>query len=130
MYIQITTRRSRELIDITDEITQRLPTNKSGLVHVFVLHTTATVTTIDQDTGIDKDLFTFLSGITPHATWIHPHNPEHTPAHLLSSLIGPSVSIPYEEGHLQLGTWQKLVLVELDGPRERKLAISFTPVSQ
>lgn len=130
MQLRITTKKSRELIDITDEVTQHIPPDQSGIVHIFVLHTTAAVTTIDQDPGIDEDLFTFLSGITPKATWVHPHDPQHVPAHLLSSMIGPSVSIPYTDGRLQLGMWQQVVLVELNGPRERKLAISFTPVAQ
>lgn len=130
MNLRITTKKSRQLIDITDEISQHLPENESGVVSIFVLHTTAAVTTIDSDPGIDGDFFDFLSGITPKVQWRHPHNPPHVPAHILSSIIGPSVAIPYADGQLQLGTWQRIVLVELDGPRERKLIISFTPVLQ
>lgn len=130
MRIPITTRESRELTDITDEISQHLPENGAGVAHIFVQHTTAAVTTIDSDPGIDQDFFNFLSGITPEVQWKHPHNPPHVPAHIFSSIIGPSLAIPYEDGQLQLGTWQRVVLVELDGPRERKLIISFTPVPQ
>lgn len=130
MNLRITTRKSRELTDITDEITQHLPENEVGIANIFVLHTTAAVTTIDSDPGIDGDFFDFLSGITPNVQWRHPHNPPHVPAHILSSIIGSSIAIPYADGQLQLGTWQRVILVELDGPRERKLIISFTPVSQ
>lgn len=128
MNIRITTKENREVIDITDEVMRYLPADGAGIAHIFVQHTTASVTTIDSDPGIDLDLFDFLTGITPDVKWRHPHNPDHAPAHLISSIIGPSVSIPFENGHLQLGTWQQVVLIELDGPRERTLVINITPV--
>ena len=51
----------------------------------------------------------------PKLNYRHPHNPAHVPAHLASSIIGPSVSIPVENGELILGTWQRIILVELMG---------------
>ncbi len=104
---------------------QQIPAHRSGLVHIFVQHTTCAVTTIDSDSGIDQDLFDFLSGITPDIKWRHPHNPAHAPAHLLSSIIGPDITVPFEKGKIQLGTWQRIVLVEFDGPRERSIQVSI-----
>jgi secondary thiamine-phosphate synthase enzyme len=49
------------------------------------------------------------------------------PDHILSSLIGTSVALPVDRGQILLGTWQRIVLVELDGPRERDLVLSITP---
>lgn len=130
MNLRITTKESRGLIDLTDDISQHLPESGAGVASIFVLHTTAALTTIDSDPGIDGDFFDFLSGITPNVKWRHPHNPPHVPAHILASIIGSSVAIPYVDAQLQLGTWQRIVLVELDGPRERKLIINFTPIIQ
>ena len=52
------------------------------------------------------------------------HDPAHMPAHIASSLVGPSVTIPVRAGKLVLGTWQRIILIELDGPKTRKLVIT------
>lgn len=114
----------REIIDITDEVSKHIAEDR-GVAIVFVRHTTAALTTADLDPGTDEDLLEFLDKITPQARWRHPHDPSHAPDHLLASLIGPSVSVPYEGGALRLGTWQRIVLVELDGPRERNITIQI-----
>lgn len=59
----------------------------------------------------------------PKLDYRHPHNPAHVPAHLASSIIGPSVTVPVQDGKLKLGTWQRIVLVELDGPRDRAVKV-------
>ncbi len=53
----------------------------------------------------------------------HPHDPQHTPDHILSSLIGTAITLPVKQGKLLLGTWQRVVLVEFNGPRQRELVI-------
>lgn len=123
--LQISTNEQRQVMDITDQVATKLPTSGEGTAHVFVRHTTCAVTTADLDPGTDLDLLDFLLGITPELQWRHPHNPAHAPAHLLSSVIGPSVSVPFVNGQLQLGTWQRIIVVELDGPRERELTITI-----
>lgn len=67
-----------------------------------------------------------FEAMIPKLRYRHPHNPAHVPDHILSALIGTSVSLPFEKRKLVLGTWQRVVLVELDGPRERELAISIS----
>jgi thiamine phosphate synthase YjbQ (UPF0047 family) len=57
-------------------------------------------------------------------TYRHPHDPAHAPDHILATLIGPSITVPYANRALLLGTWQRIVLVELDGPRQRTVHIS------
>jgi secondary thiamine-phosphate synthase enzyme len=129
--LAITTKAKREVVDITEAVAAAVVPG-SGAVHVTVLHTTAALTTADLDPGTDQDFLDFLEGITPNppeGAWRHPHNPAHTPDHLLASLIGPSVSVPVTDGKLVLGTWQRIVLVELDGPRTRDVAITFSPDS-
>jgi secondary thiamine-phosphate synthase enzyme len=124
MNITIATTKPNEVIDITDKITREV-VDFSGLVSVFVLHTTAAITTADLDPGTDLDLLEGLTGMLPDRQWRHQHNPEHAPAHILSSIVGPGVVVPVTNGQLVLGTWQRIVLVELDGPKERNIEVSL-----
>lgn len=119
------TSQKREVVDITDEVVKLVPKEGSGVVQVFVAHTTAALTTADLDPGTDLDLLDFLEGIVPLKKWRHPHDPEHAPDHLLASIIGSNASVPYHSGQLQLGTWQRIILMEFDGPRERNITISI-----
>lgn len=121
----IETSDKRQVIDITERVASEIDNGASGLVTVFVQHTTAAVTLADLDPGTDEDFLEFLAKITPDVKWRHPHDPSHAPDHLLASLIGASVVIPVASGKLALGTWQRIVLVELDGPREREIVVSF-----
>jgi secondary thiamine-phosphate synthase enzyme len=128
MNIEVATSQKHQVIDITDEISQKVP-NETGLVNVFIKHTTAAVTTADLDPGTDKDFLDFLQSLVPDINWRHPHDPSHAPDHLLSALIGPALSVPVEKGKLQLGSWQRIILVELDGPRQRDIILSFIEAS-
>jgi secondary thiamine-phosphate synthase enzyme len=124
--ISIKTHKKREVIDITDLIEQELGKSSSGICHLLVLHTTAALTTADLDPGTDLDMLDAFEAMMPKLRYRHPHNPAHVPDHILSALIGTSVSLPFEKRKLLLGTWQRVVLIELDGPRERELAISIS----
>ncbi len=119
----------RQVTDITDQVQNAVNGAgiENGLCAVTVLHTTAAVTTADLDPGTDLDFLDFLEGITPMVRWRHPHAPDHAPDHLLASLIGPTVLLPVADGRLKLGTWQRIVLVEFDGPRDRSVNITVIP---
>lgn len=119
----VKTASSKDIVDITRKISEQIKSVESGAVLVNVLHTTAALTTADLDPGTDRDFMDFLNSLVPDINWRHPHNPAHTPSHLLSSLIGPSLVVPIENGQLVLGTWQRIILVELDGPRERQITV-------
>jgi len=125
--LQISTNEKRQVVDITSEVMDALPRTGSGVVTVFVQHTTAAITTADLDPGTDLDLLDFLDSLVPDRPWRHPHNPAHAPDHLLASLIGPSVNVPYQDGQLLLGTWQRIILIEFDGPRSRNVCAVPTP---
>jgi secondary thiamine-phosphate synthase enzyme len=125
MEVRITTTDKRQVVDITDRLEQLVPENLTGVAVVTVLHTTSAITTADLDPGTDLDLLDALDGLIARRQWRHPHNPAHAPDHLLSSIIGPSVTIPITGGHLQLGLWQRVVLVELDGPKTRLVTVIF-----
>ncbi len=124
--ISIKTHKKREVLDITDRIEQELGKSSSGICHLLVLHTTAALTTADLDPGTDLDMLDAFEAMMPKLHYRHPHNPAHVPDHILSALIGTSISLPFEKKKLLLGTWQRVVLIELDGPRERELAISIS----
>ena len=124
--ITISTKKKSEVLDITSLIESRLrdAASEHGVCTIFAAHTTCALTTADLDPGTDLDLLDALRKLLPRLSYRHPHDPEHAPDHLLSSLIGPSVTIPYRNRRLLLGTWQRVILVELDGPRQRTLYIS------
>lgn len=126
--LSIKTRSKREVLDITDVIQEQLEKNgaTSGICHLLILHTTAALTTADLDPGTDLDMLDAFEAMVPKLRYRHPHNPAHVPDHILSALIGTSLSLPFDKKKLLLGTWQRVVLIELDGPRERELALSIS----
>lgn len=124
---QVATRGKEQVVDITELIEDFLRTEAGppeGVCVVFAAHTTCALTTADLDPGTDLDLLQALRSLLPHQSYRHPHDPEHTPDHILSSLIGPSLALPYANHRLLLGTWQRVILVELDGPRQRTLYLT------
>ena len=128
----VQTRKKREVVDITEQVESgmgKVAGGKNGFCHLSVLHTTAALTTADLDPGTDLDLLDAFEHIVPKLRYRHPHDPSHVGDHILSALIGTSVSLPVEDGQLVLGTWQRIVLGELDGPRERAVVAGFSPTA-
>ena len=123
MIIDIKTYRKTEVIDITAKIESYI--KGDGLVNIFAKHTTTAIIVADLDPNSDTDLLQAIQAMTPKVNWIHPHDPDHYPDHLFSSLLGVSLTIPFLEGKLELGKWQKIIFVELDGPKNREIALSF-----
>lgn len=124
----IQSEKKREIIDITDPINQEISRKnfKGGVCNLFVAHTTAALTTADLDPGTEQDYLEAFEKIIPDLNYQHPHNPSHMSDHILSTLIGTSLTIPVENGNLILGTWQRVVLVELDGPRQRQVVLNLS----
>ncbi len=124
----VATHRRREILDITEQIASRL-SGASGIACLNILHTTAALTTADLDPGTDLDMLDAFEAMMPKLQYRHLHNPEHVPDHILSSLIGTALTLPVDHGSLVLGTWQRVILVELDGPRKRELTLHLLPGS-
>lgn len=99
-------------------------------MNVFVPHATAGVALMETGSGSERDLVTALERLLPRDDrYGHRHgSPGHGADHLLPTLISPSVTIPVEAGRLLLGTWQSVVLVDLnaDNPR-RHVRLTFVP---
>ena len=124
---EITTTKKDEVIDITDTVNEIIAKNgkENGVCVLNLLHTTCAITTMDLDPGTDEDLLEALRKMLPKISYRHPHDPNHTPDHILSSIIGTSISLIFENKSLVLGTWQRVVLVELNGPKLRSIAYSI-----
>jgi len=123
----IETHKKKEVIDITEQVNEELKNANldQGLCHLFILHTTAALTTADLDPGTDLDMLDAFEAIVPKLKYRHPHDPTHVGDHIMSSLIGSSLVLPFEDKKLTLGTWQRVVLIELDGPRKREIVVSL-----
>lgn len=124
----VKSRQKEEVIDISDRVEDLIKKKrkKNGLCHLFISHTTAGLTTADLDPGTDLDMLDAFREMLPNLKYRHPHDPSHVGDHILSSLIGSSLTLPFENGRLTLGTWQRVVLIEFNGPRERRIRISLT----
>ncbi len=131
--LRMSTAGEGEIVDLTAGVAQivGMTTAASGSVTVFVTGSTAAVTTMEYEPGGVEDLRALLERLVP---WANPgeddyaHNrlngDDNAHAHLRASLLGPSVSIPLVEGHLALGTWQQVVLIDFDDrPRERTVTV-------
>ncbi|MBE3559993.1 MAG: YjbQ family protein [Ktedonobacteraceae bacterium] len=127
--ITVPTRRKDQVVDITGTVEAYVRQVKAstGICIATVAHTTCALTTADLDPGTDQDLLDALRHLLPEISYRHPHDPSHAPDHLLSSIIGPSVALPYRNHQLLLGTWQRIILVELYGPRQRTVHLACIP---
>ncbi|CAN5740919.1 secondary thiamine-phosphate synthase enzyme YjbQ [soil metagenome] len=116
------------LLDITTDVQQFLGGADEGLLSVFVPHATAGLAIMETGSGSEADLEATLDRLLPRDDrWTHRHGSRgHGADHLLPAFISPSVSIPVVDGHMQLGTWQSIVLVDLnrDNP-QRKVRFSL-----
>jgi secondary thiamine-phosphate synthase enzyme len=118
----------RKLVDLTESAAGFCRGRGDGLLSVFAPHATAGLALMELGSGSDADLLDLLERLLPRDDrYRHRHgSPGHGADHLLPVLISPSLAIPVEDGVLQLGTWQSLVLVDLnpDNPR-RSIRLSF-----
>jgi secondary thiamine-phosphate synthase enzyme len=121
------TKKKRQVVDITDQLNKFLAENKikNGVVNLVLTHTTAALATADLDPGTDQDMLDVLDKLIPKIRFRHPHNPSHTPDHILSSLIVATLSLIVDKGQLVLGSWQRIILLEFDGPRTREIVIQW-----
>ncbi|MCE3224264.1 MAG: uncharacterized protein K0S58_2444 [Nitrospira sp.] len=125
--LQVSTTELKQIVDLTDQVQAviRQAKLKEGLCTVFVTHTTAAVTTGEIGEGTEEDFLQIVERMIPRIQFRHAHDPSHAWSHMASSIVGPSLSIPVSAGKLVLGTWQSVMLVELDGPRERDVHVAL-----
>lgn len=111
------------MIDITSKVAAELPEG-DGVCVLFIQHTTCGLTVNENaDPDVQSDMLGFLKRLIPKHHKHFKHFEHNSDAHIKSSLVGSSVTVPFENGKLCLGRWQGIYLCEFDGPRERKLVI-------
>ena len=127
--LRVATGNLKEVVDLTERVHALIGRAKlrEGLCSLFVTHTTAALTTGEIGEGTEQDLLDVVQQIIPSIRFRHAHDPSHAWSHMAASMLGPSLSLPVVDGRLTLGTWQSVLLVELDGPRERTVYVTLLP---
>ena len=130
-FIKVQSKGENDIVDLTGKISEKITESKisKGIVTIFVTGSTGALTTIEYEPGLLKDFPDMLSRIAPdkqdykHEQMWHDGNGR---SHVKASLVGPSLTIPFNEGSLTLGTWQQVVFMELDTRgRQREIVLQI-----
>ena len=126
--LRLRTKQKEEFLDITDlvsEAVKRLDkTGKAKACLVFSTHTTtALIINENNDSNLLTDIKNTLTSLVPEKDYLHNIIDNNASAHIKSSLLGNSLIVPLENSQLVLGTWQRILLLEFDGPRNREVFV-------
>jgi secondary thiamine-phosphate synthase enzyme len=124
----IRTQARHEMVDITGRVADAVKQSgvTEGICLVYVPHATAAVVINENaDPNVCQDILEALAGLVPPGQWRHDRIDDNADAHIKAAILGPGESIPIHSGHLLLGTWQRIMLVELDGPRDRTVLVTI-----
>jgi len=127
MELRVRTEKKYQVLDLTTQVAEavRAARIKAGLCCVYVPHATAAIIINENDDlQIGDDLLDVLNKLIPEGVWRHDRIDRNGAAHLKAAILGPSETIPVQDGRLLLGPWQAIMLVELDGPRERRVIVT------
>ena len=130
--VSVSTRGDSHMVDLTGRVQEVVDRHRfrEGQALVFVSGSTAGLTTVEFEPGLQKDLPAALERVAPRGiTYAHEEtwHDDNGHAHVRASLLGPSLAVPFEEGRLLLGTWQQIVLVDFDTrPRRRDLVVQLS----
>ena len=125
--LSLTVKSSRrvEALDITSRVASLLKGGEGRLVHVYTPHTTCGIMINEHaDPDVVRDVLDGLDRLAP-GNFPYRHREGNSDAHIKAALIGCSVTIPFAEGRMALGTWQGIFLLEFDGPRDRKVTVTL-----
>jgi secondary thiamine-phosphate synthase enzyme len=126
--IELATNGGNEIVNLSPDLAKRVAELKgSGLIHLFVVGSTAAITTVEYEPGLVKtDLPAIFQKLVPddgyyahEATW----NDDNGHSHVRASLLGPSLTIPFSDGKLLTGEWQQVVLIDFDTRPRRRTVI-------
>ena len=127
--IKINTNRNFEIIDITSKINELIDV-ENGIISIFSKHSTSAIVVNENESGLLNDLeFTLNNLITDKFTYQHDRIDDNAKSHLKSFLLSSSECLPIKNGRLDLGTWQSVFFIELDGPRHSR-TISLTIIGE
>ena len=122
--IKVRSHAREELVEFTDEVKEKLRESGAtdGVCFLYVQHTTAGLTINENaDPDVPRDMLHALRTLIPQHGMGFRHGEENSDAHIKTSLVGTSVTVPFQDGKLLLGRWQGIFLCEFDGGRERKV---------
>ncbi len=131
--IEIDTSGRADAIDITSKLQAALHEEgvEEGIAFVFTLHTTTGLTVNEADPSLMRDILNLLERLAPErGEYLHDHDEGNAHAHLRATLTGNSVTVPVTEGRLKLGTWQRILFFEFDGPRRRRIYLKTIPAGK
>lgn len=121
---ELTTRAHNEVVDVTARVAAIVSESgiSDGICTVFTSHATAAIAVNENDDpNIGTDLLRALGQmVVEHDEWLHDRIDDNAAAHIKSAIVGPSETIPVENGRLMLGTWQNVFFCEFDGPRSKR----------
>lgn len=125
MQLTLETEQRLTTVDLTDRVANAVPSDiDRGLCTVFVAHTTAAVLLQEDEDRLRTDLEDFFEDLVPDEGHAHDQLDGNADSHLRASIIGPSVTIPVENGSLAMGAWQSVLVAEFDGPRTRTISVT------
>ena len=128
-FLKINTNKNFEIIDITSEINGLIDVDE-GIISIFSRHSTSAIVVNENESGLLKDLeFTLDNLITDKFSYSHDRIDNNARSHLKSFLLSSSECLPIRNGRLDLGTWQSVFFIELDGPRQSR-TITLTMVGE
>jgi secondary thiamine-phosphate synthase enzyme len=125
--LRLRTSTKRELIDLTSQVADVVARAglDEALCSVYVPHATAAIVINENDDpNVCVDVLDLLNRLVPGGVWLHDRVDGNAAAHIQATILGPGETIPVRQGRLLLGRWQAVMLVELDGPRERDVVIT------
>jgi secondary thiamine-phosphate synthase enzyme len=126
--IDVRTKSSFEIVNITSQVEEAVQNSdiSEGSLIVFTPHTTTAITINEDEPGLVSDILKKVSDLVPtRQGYSHDQIDSNAHAHILASIIGPSIAIPILKGKAALGTWQSIFFIELDGPRNRKVTVQI-----
>ena len=129
-YLQLSTKGNADVVDLTPQINDRLQklVIKSGIVNINACGSTGALTTCEFEPGLVRDIKDIFDNLVPAGEYNHDRawGDGNGHAHLRSSLVGASITMPFKDRKLILGTWQQIIFIDFDNrPRDRRLVLQF-----
>jgi secondary thiamine-phosphate synthase enzyme len=129
-YLKVSTQGNAEVVDITPEVQQKLGALqiKNGIVNINVCGSTGALTTCEFEPGLVQDIKDIFDKLIPAGRYHHDRawGNGNGHSHLRSSLVGSSITMPFKDKKLILGTWQQIIFIDFDNrPRSRQIVLQF-----
>jgi secondary thiamine-phosphate synthase enzyme len=127
--LTIKTEKQKQIVDLTALLNDLFMKNSydTGICFLFTNHTSCCLTITNLDSGADADLLNAVDNMVPKLPYQHSTDFPHEESHIISTIMGPSLAIPIQSASMMLGGWQRVILLELNGPRERRIVVNYLP---